>query len=102
MGLFCGKRCHERKMARIQAKTDRVEIRANTRAVAYENGIDPRASMFSAFGSIAESVTGIWKPGTSLLGGSNAPVNVAGLQVQPNMLVLGGVAVLLFMFMKKK
>jgi len=53
---------HERKMARIEGKTDRVESRteralakAEAKSVAYEQGIDPNASMWQGVASLGQS-----------------------------------------------
>jgi hypothetical protein len=63
MGIFCGKRCQDRKDARIQARTERVAIKADARKTAYENGIDPNASMWGAIGAVGSAAAQQIRPG---------------------------------------
>ncbi len=51
----------EIKLARIEAKTDRVAARQETKQTAYEMGIDPNASMWQGLSGIAGSVADVVK-----------------------------------------
>lgn len=66
MGLFCGKRCQDRKDARVmlkyQNRMERTDSRSakgiakyNAYAVGYYNGIDPNAAKWGAIGGMGKS-----------------------------------------------
>jgi len=112
MGLFCGKRCQNRKDRklelkwqhkdlRLELKTERALGRQETRQVAYQNGIDPNASMWSGLSSIAGSaagaVTGIWG-NPSALSAMNPQQQVVEKQ---NMFIWIIVAVVALVVLKK-
>lgn len=111
MGLFCGSRCQDRKDARLAArtevkltrienKTDRVELRQETKQVAYENGIDPNAAAWGGLSSIFGSAAGLLS-GNGNTGSTFAMSNKPGSGQQSTMLfVLAGV-VLFFIFNKR-
>ncbi|TXG99098.1 MAG: hypothetical protein E6R08_02875 [Nevskiaceae bacterium] len=90
----------EVKLARIENKTERVELRQETKKVAYENGIDPNAAMWGGLSSIAGSAAGYFS-GNGNTGSTFAMSNKPGAGQQSTMLfVLAGV-VLYFIFNKR-
>lgn len=104
MGLFCGRRCQDRKDARVEARTERVALRQETKQVAFEHGMDPNAAMWGGLSSIAGSVGGIFgKPGSST-GSSFVNSNAQGGMSMGGMspLLMLGLAALAWLMFKRK
>lgn len=130
LGIGSGKgaqRRHERRMARIEArterkanrqdaKTQRTEIRAHAREVAFENGIDPNASMWGGLSSMTSSLGqaagSIFGGGGGGLGGlfgggggmSPAPGATGTVSVfgSPMIWLLGAAVAIFFFFSRSK
>jgi len=74
MGLFCGTKCHKRKMKRMEERTKRILGRQGTREsvrtskwgafdTAYQHGIDPRQSVATAVSDSVGFVSSIFGGG---------------------------------------
>ena len=108
----------EIKLARIEAKTDRVEARQETKQTAYSMGIDPNASMWQGLTGIAGSAADIVKStsGAGAIGGIGSgnqtkrlgsdadTTSGAGESPKKNiwMYLVAGVVVLYMVFKKKR
>jgi len=96
---------HERKMARIEGKTERVEARQETKQAAYAAGIDPNEAVFGALGDVAKSATAAFAGGatpTAALGALAQPQARSQAAGMSPMIMMVIAAVVLFMFMGKK
>ncbi len=82
MGLFCGKRCQDRKDMKLllsfenkYSKTDKNTVKAvakqNTKSVAYQNGIDPHQAMWGGISSSVGSISDAAIAGLSPMGAFN-------------------------------
>lgn len=104
MGLFCGRRCQDRKDNRVQARTERVALRQETKQVAYQSGIDPNAAMWGGLSSIGGSIAGAFgKPGSntgSTFMNSNAQGGIMGMD-QGSMLMMALAALVAWFIFKK-
>jgi len=108
----------EIKLARIEAKTDRVEARQETKQTAYEMGIDPNASMWQGLSGIAGSVADVVKStspaGAMSLGNATKGFKTEGTDPVTStsgtteaskkniFMYIGAAVVVLFLFMRKK
>lgn len=105
----------EIKMARIEGRTDRVEMRQDTKKTAYEMGIDPNAAMWEGISSLGKSAADVAgkalspagglgsKSGGMLDGLTGGPAVDSGATKSKMPIILLAVgAVVVFLFMRKK
>jgi len=96
---------HEAKMARIEGRTERTEMRTAAKTAAYEAGIDPNAAIADAAKSIIHDGAG------AFMAAKGGKMPTSGMEQRPMSQgqSLGGInpvliigAILLFVFMGKK
>jgi hypothetical protein len=73
-------RRHDRQMARIEARSNKQEMKYDYFKTAAENGIDPRASMWDGISSLGQSAGGTL---TSMFGFGNSPGSNAQTGTNP-------------------
>jgi len=72
MGLFCWKKCQERRTerqaTRQKQRTERVQIRNQSKSIGYMNGINPLAESIQAGSNLAGNLAN-FIPSSGLMGG---------------------------------
>lgn len=111
MGLFSKFRAARQKRieARQEGRTQRAQLRSDTRKAAYQAGVNPNSFISDTVGkvaNVAQSVigakTGNLGGGAVSMSGGSAQSKGMGDKVAKPIWIIGAIAVGLFLMMKKK